>query len=65
MKEHQSLASKRETDGFVFGAGAISEALEGNRPKQKRQTIQIKLPRKPYAPRSSAVATRHLKGFMQ
>jgi hypothetical protein len=58
MKDHQSLAPKPETEGLAFGAGAISEALEGNRPKQKRQTIHIKLPRKPAAPRSSAV-TKH------
>jgi hypothetical protein len=55
MKEHQSLASRIEAEGLVFGAGAISEALEGNRPKQKRQTIKIKLPPKPAAPRSSAM----------
>ncbi|HWD94010.1 MAG TPA: hypothetical protein VG938_16890 [Verrucomicrobiae bacterium] len=54
MKEHQWLA-KLEADGLLFGAGAISEALEGNKPKQKRQTIKIKLPRKPAAPRSSAI----------
>jgi hypothetical protein len=55
MKNHQSFPSQSESEELAFGAGAISEALERNGTKPKKQTIKIKLPRKPAAPRSSAV----------
>jgi hypothetical protein len=55
MKNHQSFSSQSESEELAFGAGAISEALEANKSKLKKQTIKIKLPRKPAAPRSSVL----------
>jgi hypothetical protein len=57
MKGHRSAELNLEAKGLAFGAGAISESPELNHPKRK--TIHIKLPRKPAAPRSSAVVKYH------
>jgi hypothetical protein len=61
MKDNQPSKSELESEELVFGTGAISENPETNVIRQKRKTIKIKLPPKPYAPRSSAVVIRYLK----
>jgi hypothetical protein len=51
MKDHNSSKTDFESEGLAFGAGVMSESSRMNKPKQKRETIFIKLHPKPAAPR--------------
>ena len=65
MNDHRAMKTNSVEEGLSFGAGAISGATEIHRQKEKRRTIQIRLPRKPAAPRSSAVVTQNLRRHAQ
>jgi hypothetical protein len=47
MKDFKSSKPNFETEALAFGAGAMSESSRMNKPKQKRETIFIKLHPKP------------------
>lgn len=61
MKDNEQSKSEPESDGMSSDTGGNSETSEANSAQQKRKTIKIRLPPKPYAPRSSAVVIRYAK----
>jgi hypothetical protein len=61
MKDHNSSERDSEMEGLAYGAGAMSETAQISEPKQKRQTVFIKLHPKPNAPKNAGVNTMRPK----
>jgi len=61
MKDHDSSKPDSELEGLAYGAGAMSETSQISEPKQKRQTVFIKLHPKPNAPRNPVMMKQQSK----
>jgi hypothetical protein len=57
VTENQQPAPKPQANPKPRDSGANDQTFQANESRRKRQTIHIKLPRKPAAPRSSMKAT--------